>query len=1664
MEYYRTPTDKFLEVLSTEARDDLRAGLLKKVKKDSENRWSDYALALNDEQREFLFSNGVPLHPNGCLPHPHPACKTLETFFLKEVAPELILSTGFDRWNVLSMKTEKFKKFSLKFDKKKGVNTSDDDFGCSTSDVQLELSNRLLDNKDLIRYGSHWPKAHLNKGCKNFLGSNFKKRSNFFIHDELHHWDESCLKNFLRVLSPNMVIATTVYPVEAHFGSEISLFPFLYEFDFLHDRKLVFKPDGNSDGAYVQRRDFYLMGVQTIDVDGRLYSVSLHRSIASHQIFVIRQGGSFFDEYRCFNNFPYYNPKLDNIWGTMGVKGRIRVKILQKMTLYLWSLKKPDLESAVAKLRQLSGDKVQLQELAIVLKLAAILLKKDNDFNESFFECLYNAFDKTAKSTWFLKLMPGVTKREVKRLIRDGFGHEFSMFSKAIPDETVDPQEINVEHNLDNSWFGGFEQQRESQEYFIGDANVHLPEPSSAGRVTAFKLKGNTNEVRILTSSADIKMIYFNFSISSTFRRNPNFKLKYLTLPTEEIFDTSCVAPILEGPLTRKVNGIFSFRLPKAFTITYPPLSSDIGPKRLARLVSRQPGVDYIHNLCSAKTLNRRIREIVPRLETSESSLFDEEEFERDALLAEQHMDANYIAAAAEDPDELKAAEVLEKVCESIDSNEMICLLHATAKMCNVNVRTVVASLLAKDKTFWCNWLWNDNGADDSTFQKFAMDFEVDLTIQFEEGKKVFLSGMTSKMELSLESRDGHLKPLSRSTKVDSIVTPEARKAYLLTAADELYNLENASNCKISISCARANKLREMFYSGKEGVLLNQKKNWEMRDELEFNDFEINATILSGFAGSGKTYSAKIFFDKFNDSNEVAVVSPRKELKSHWEKNVHKPNVFTHEVFLMTKKRGWNVVIFDEVFLFPNCFLDLAIGSLKLGGAKIVLIGDPLQAAYHSMSSPEMNECPSVFRTIKVEKLNYYLFTRRCGEWLGDRAELQCLNKRDSWKFGNNIFSSFASMVEITSSDPPNCLLVASFEEKKLTENMNMNALTFGESQGLTFKKVAIVISPQSAMASDFHWMVGITRATDGVCFVNCSPNGVESFKKRKGDSVITRFLGGPLKITQGLIKGLMKVRGFNDLNLIETPSFNGGFREDKLVGDPWLKPYLFLGEIPEAGVSVRPESPPQDVIVKTHLPLTPENIGFAEMFEKMGPKESREFKVSFDMSSQFIDSSFRDLGAGQPFLFESIYPRHTAKDEVTFWAAVKKRLRFSNPIKEAEKLERDYKYGVMAFQNFLRFVPLERYFDSQLLEVSQNDFETVKLSKSSNTIGAHSNRSEYDWDQMNIFLFMKSQLCTKFEKRFSDAKAGQTLACFSHLVLCKFSKWCRYIEKKVVNALKLNNSRFYIHSRKNFDEMNQWVKAQNFSGECTESDYEAYDACQDQIILAFEMELMKFLQIPEDIIHAYKYIKLHLRCKLGSFAIMRFTGEFCTFLFNTLSNMSFTFMRYEIDRHCSIAFAGDDMCANRRLNESRRFDELFGKLSLKAKVCFTDRPTFCGWMLSNHGIVKQPKLIYERFMVAKEREQMNEVVESYAIEACYAYELGDRLFDILKEDDLYYYQLINRLIVKNFDKISLYIKKRYSTALNSTENGNYSREQVREGIREHWEPDGFDTVGLNLP
>nr|QED43647.1 replicase [Garlic latent virus] len=808
-------------------------------------------------------------------------------------------------------------------------------------------------------------------------------------------------------------------------------------------------------------------------------------------------------------------------------------------------------------------------------------------------------------------------------------------------------------------------------------------------------------------------------------------------------------------------------------------------------------------------------------------------------------------------------------------------------------------------------------------------------------------------------------------------------------------------------------------------------------------DHERPLTTVLGTFGAGKTSLIKRAVVNFKKSGRVVhFVSPRRSLadtliqslgltekqsagadgknggKRKGKKNSQNTFVRTFETFLIQNARvgGNDLVFFDEIQLFPPGYLDYA-SMLLPDTVQFFILGDPLQSDYDSMNDRHvfLGYESDIYNLLKGKEYKYNILSRRFSNKMF-ASRLPCSFKSECFTteepyimlqgFGTNL-DDIKNFSEV--------YLVASFVEKNFVKahlGENVKVLTFGESTGLTFERGSVFITESALKTSECRWVTALSRFSRNLILINMLDITFESLANQRSTTVLGRFLKGtadPSHTLENLPGKPIAQYGFT-----HCVGRNLGVREAKLQGDPWLKSEIFLGQEDEMQEIEEVAEVVQKEIFKTHLPRCDLEGLRAQWNDKILSKEVREFKFRSLVTDQFTDCHSKQKGkilTNQAERFETIYPRHRASDTLTFLMAVKKRLRFSKPHLECAKLKEAEPYGKFLLDEFLKRIPLKPHHRHDLMSEALHEFEEKKVSKSAAIIENHANRSCSDWLADVGLVFSKSQICTKWDNRFRSAKAAQTIVCFQHSVLIRFAPYMRYIEKKVLEVLP---KKYYIHSGKGLDELNQWVCDNKFHGICTESDYEAFDASQDQYIMAFEIALMEYLGLPRSLINDYKYIKTHLGCKMGALAIMRFSGEASTFLFNTLANMLFTFLRYDLNGHESICFAGDDMCANHRLRINLKHEDFLGKLKLKAKVAFTKRPTFCGWNLTHFGIYKKPQLVFERMCIAKETNNLHNCIDNYAIEISFAYVKGELAVCHMDKEELDAFYNCVRVVVKS--------------------------------------------------
>nr|UIW14209.1 MAG: RNA-dependent RNA polymerase [Actinidia virus B] len=946
----------------------------------------------------------------------------------------------------------------------------------------------------------------------------------------------------------------------------------------------------------------------------------------------------------------------------------------------------------------------------------------------------------------------------------------------------------------------------------------------------------------------------------------------------------------------------------------------------------------------------------------------------------------NGIVADLEEVDELSDYEESEAVFDETlqilekNSKNLCCLDRISEHM---GVKREVSASIIHAKMPRAIEEFKEGGMSISTFIHVVKQLDLACYVQNERGQ-IFVPGKFK--ELRVCTSGNHM---------EEYLGPSGR----CTLASALDFNSDVSRMTMEVTKARAVHLMESFREGFTGVNLNKYQKRELGTEMD-NEV-INLYALFGFAGSGKSYYPQTLL-RCCDLKDTLVIVPRKALKADWSEKVKNgAEVRTYESAFKGKK-GYENIIIDEIGLLPPGYIDLVHANFAYD--TLLILGDPLQSEYY-------NKGDNLF----LEPISESIYSRLKGE-------MSYLYKTHRLPSNQRLFEvpskgeKSEPYLRSPKKDAEYDLVITASRAAK--ETKGLKGSTIGESQGLSVGKVKLSIDRDWGLLNDKAVIVALTRARK-VLAIEVDAEMKQHLLVHARSTILKKFLRGQI-VGRDLIIETLK-EGGNDINLIEKEMrfADSDDMEDKLSGDPYLKGLLRLyddvemeeEEIPEAFL---PE--PQ----KTHLPISIKENELAP--SELKSREKREAITSIGMTEQIDEMGYKK-DPENPMTHKALYLHHKNSDVVTFFLSVKKRLRFMDREKNNRRFNKIRGFGKQLFKVFKDTYGLQQPDQLPDLDRIEAEFAKKRLNKSKNLIEKHSYRSDPDWPSHYLKIFLKQQVCTKMEKRGVDAKAGQTIACFCHAVLCRFGPLLRRTEKALRAQLGPN---VLIYSQLNYTDLDKWCKDYVPSMLGTDSDYEAFDRSQDERILDFEMEVLKFFLWPEEIINEYKELKLMMGSSMGSLAVMRFSGEFGTFFFNTICNMAFTCLRYKITKDTAICYAGDDMYAPGHLPINRDHEAALNQLSLKAKVRVSTEPLFCGWRMSPYGIVKDPNLLLDRWKIAKRGGNLDQCMVNYALEACYGYRLGEYLFDINIDIDAQ--QELVREIVKVKHKLPKGIRKLFSS------------------------------------
>nr|AYF52910.1 polyprotein [Citrus tatter leaf virus] len=1558
---YRNPLEIAINKLPSKQSDQLLALTTDEIEKTLEVTNRFFSFSITPEDQELLTKHGLTLAPIGFKSHSHPISKMIENHLLYICIPSLLSSfKSVAFFSLRENKVNSFLKMHSVFSHGKIKS--------------LGMYNAIIDGKDKYRYGDVQFSSFRDRviGLRDQCLTRNKFPKVLFLHDELHFlspFDIAFL--FETIPEIDRVVATTVFPIELLFGDKVSKEPRVYSYK-VHGSSFSFYPDGVASECYEQnlansKWPFTCSGIQWAN---RKIRVTKLQSLFAHHVFS-------FDRGRACNDFNHFDKPSCLLAEEMRLltkrfdKAVINRSTVSSLSTYMACLKTANAASAVAKLRQLEKRDLYPDELNFVYSFGEHFKNfgMRDDFDVSVLQWVKDKFCQVMphfisasffESTEFhlnmRKLLNDLATKGIEVplsvIVLDKVNFIETRFHARMF-EIADAIGVNL-----NLLGKRFDFETQSEEYFSENGYLFMPSKTSPDR-------------NWILNSDSLKVDY------SKIKRAKRFRLK-----------RDFVDLISKGEKPRSQ--------------LFLEFATDQGNK--------SAGVGEVTSSL---------------VEFAESSAINQEsEIPSTPMTTE---DGQGFEGSL--PIDLINSFEVEEIKLPSRKRKNDCVFKAISAHLGISTQDLLNFLVNEDiSDELLDCIEEDKGLSHEMIEEVLVTKGLSMVYTSDFKEMAVLNrkyGVNGKMYCTIKGN--HCELSSKECFVRLLKEGgEAQMSNENLNADSLFDLG-----KFVHNRERAVKLAKSMARGTTGLLsefdLTFCKSLVTLSELFPENFSSTVGLRLGFAGSGKTHKVLQWIN-YTPSVKRMFISPRRMLADEVEVQLKGTacQVHTWETALRKIDGTFMEVFVDEIGLYPPGYLTLLqmcafrrivkgqsekllrgkLAELSKTCLNIRCFGDPLQLRYYSAEDTNLlDKTHEIDLMIKTIKHKYLLQGYRFGQWFQELISMP--TRIDESKFSRKFFADISS-VKI---EDYGLILVAKREDKGIFAG-RIPVATVSESQGMTISKRVLICLDQNIFAGGANAaIVAITRSKVGFDFI-LKGNSLKEVQ-RMAQKTIWQF------IIEGRTIPMERIVNMNPgASFYESPLDVGNSSiQDKASHDLFIMPFINLAE-----EEVDPEEVVGDVIqpvewFKCHVPVFDTDPMLAEIFDKVAAKEKREFQSILGLSNQFLDMEKNGCKIDiLPFARQNVFPHHQASDDVTFWAGVQKRIRKSNWRREKSKFEEFRGQGEELLSEFISMLPFEFKVNIKDIENGEKSFIEKRKLKSEKMWANHSERSDIDWKLDHVFLFMKSQYCTKEGKMFTEAKAGQTLACFQHIVLFRFGPMLRAIESAFLRSC---GESYYIHSGKNFFCLDSFVtkNADMFDGFSIESDYTAFDSSQDHVILAFEMALLQYLGVSKEFQLDYLRLKLTLGCRLGSLAIMRFTGEFCTFLFNTFANMLFTQLKYKIDpRKHRILFAGDDMCSLSSLKRRRgeKATRLMKSFSLTAVEEVRKFPMFCGWYLSPYGIIKSPKLLWARIKMMSERQLLKECVDNYLFEAIFAYRLGERLYTILKEEDFEYHYLVIRFFVRN--------------------------------------------------
>ncbi|QYF50231.1 MAG: putative replication protein [Hainan sediment alphaflexivirus 1] len=721
------------------------------------------------------------------------------------------------------------------------------------------------------------------------------------------------------------------------------------------------------------------------------------------------------------------------------------------------------------------------------------------------------------------------------------------------------------------------------------------------------------------------------------------------------------------------------------------------------------------------------------------------------------------------------------------------------------------------------------------------------------------------------------------------------------------------------------------------------KRNFATRVEL--GERTIPTVVIHGAGGSGKSHAIQEFMRKQpHGYAEVGIILPTVELRADWMAKVPKASerIFrTYEKALIQSSP--RTVVMDDYTKLPAGYIE-AFCLFHPEVRTLILTGDPKQTSHHENNDQALIAHLSPACQEFGKYCRYYLnATHR--------------NRRDLANM-LGVYSELEGLTRISVSSltmegwP---IIAPSIAKKTCLTELGHRAYSYAGCQGLTTPRVQVLLDNNTPLCSAEAMYTTLSRARDAIHFINTGPQAPEHWAK--------------------------------------------------LDATPYLKTFLDLARDTVAQRVDAPQDaePTPASEPTTHFPVENHDRLLEPLVSELCDKFDREMYDQRHGHTNAIQTEDTIV---------QLFQHQQAKDEALLFKTIEARIKISTPANNELEFVMKRDIGDILFLNYQRAMKLPAQpipFSQELWDSSAGEVQNTYLSKPIGNIINGRDRQSPDFPTNAISLFLKSQWVKKTEKLgILNVKPGQTIASFMQQTVMLYGTMARYM-RRIRRAYQPSN--IFITCENTPEELDTWVRENwCFKGKAHSNDFTAFDQSQDGAMLQFEVIKAKFHGIPEEVIEGYVHLKKNAKIFLGTIAIMRLSGEGPTFDANTECAIAYHHTKYHVEPDSAQLYAGDDMAQDTTPTLKDSFALISDRIELRSKeVKHTQFPgdyaTFCGWVITPQGIMKEPKKLYASLQLAKALKKTEEVRLNYAQDLKFAYSMGDRLHEVLTDEECGFHQ-----------------------------------------------------------